>query len=227
MTATATTTTGALALVGGAEWTEGCTFDVDLLAATGQTEVVVLPTAAAYEEPGQVIERATAWFADLGATVRSVEVYDRAGAHAPEQVAAVSSARFIYIAGGSAMHLLSVLKRTPLWDAIGERLASGATVAAAGASATVVCHAMVDPRGGGFGVGLGLVDTVALIPRYEQWSQEKSRRTIEMAPRGLVLAGLPARTALIRDGQGHWRAAGAAPVRFFRDGKPTDINALG
>ena len=46
---------GILALVGGGEWTEGCSFDAELLAASGGTEVLVLPTAAAYEKPERVV----------------------------------------------------------------------------------------------------------------------------------------------------------------------------
>ena len=42
---------GVLALVGGAEWREGCTFDAQLLEASGGRDVTVLPTAAAYEHP--------------------------------------------------------------------------------------------------------------------------------------------------------------------------------
>jgi cyanophycinase len=218
---------GPLALVGGAEWTEGCDFDVELLAASGTDEVVVLPTAAAYERPDQVVERARSWFAGLGARVAAVSALDRAGAHDEANVEAVRRARFVYLSGGSAMHLLSVLKRTPLWDAVLAARAEGAVVAAAGPSASVLCDAMVDPRGGGFGVGLGLVDELTLIPRYEQWSAEKSRRTIELAPKGLVLAGLPARTALVFDGTARWRVAGTGEVRLFRDGQAVELASLG
>jgi cyanophycinase len=217
---------GPLALVGGAEWTEGCDFDAELLAASGGDEVVVLPTAAAYELPDQVVERARSWFGGLGGRVVAVPALDRAGAHDEANVAAVRRARFVYLSGGSAMHLLSVLKRTPLWDAVLAARADGAVVAAAGPSASVLCDAMVDPRGGGFGVGLGLVDELSLIPRYEQWSAEKSRRTIELAPKGLVLAGLPARTALIFGGPAGWRVAGHGEVRLFRDGQPIELSSL-
>ena len=75
--------TGYLALVGGSEWNEGCDFDAALLTASGGSEVVVLPTAAAYENPAKHIERAERWFAALGARVRALPVYDRAGARDP------------------------------------------------------------------------------------------------------------------------------------------------
>jgi hypothetical protein len=41
---------GLLALVGGGEWREGADYDAELLARSGP-EVLVLPTAAAYEHP--------------------------------------------------------------------------------------------------------------------------------------------------------------------------------
>jgi cyanophycinase len=218
---------GVLALVGGGEWSDGCTFDAELLAESGGTSVVVLPTAAAYEAPDQVLEQARTYFSGLGAEVDAAAVLTRGDAFEPAVVASVRAARFVYLASGSAMHLLSVLKRTPLWDAVQTAYHEGAVVAAAGPSAAVLCDAMVDPRGGGFGVGLGLVTQLALIPDYDRWSAEKSRRTIELAPARVVLAGIPERTALIRGRSGEWRVSGAGEVRLFQNAASLGLDALG
>lgn len=217
---------GWLALVGGGEWTPGCTFDAQLLEVSGAQRVVVLPTASAYEGPAAVVAAASAWFGELGAEVVAANVFDRAGAADPAQIDVIANARFIYLASGSAMHLLSTLKRTALWEAIKTAHAGGACVAAAGTSAAVLCDAMVDPRGGGFGIGLGLVTQLTLIPRYDQWSVEKARRTIDLAPSGLALAGIPERTALLRDPSGTWSAVGVGEIRLFKDGHPADLASL-
>lgn len=225
---------GVLALVGGGEWTEGCTFDAELLddvrrsveGAGARPVVTVLPTAAAFEQPEVVIERARGYFAGLGADVAVVEAFDRAGAEDGALAEQVETARFLYLASGSAMHLLSVLKRTRLWAAVQDAYHGGAVVAAAGTSAAVLCDAMVDPRGGGFGVGLALVTRLTLIPRFDRWSAEKSKRTIELAPAGLALAGIPERTALIREADGRWRVSGAGEVRLFKDRHPAGLEIL-
>jgi cyanophycinase len=224
---------GVLALVGGGEWTEGCSFDAELLeeaygrAAEGQPRTVtVLPTAAAFESPDLAIEQARGYFAGLGAEVAVVAAMDRSGAEDATLAEQVATARFVYLASGSAMHLLSVLKRTKLWDAVQRAYQGGAVVAAAGTSAAVLCDAMVDPRGGGFGVGLGLVTQLTLIPRFDRWSAEKSKRTIELAPASLALAGIPDRTALIRGTDGRWRVSGAGEVRLFKDRRPAGLEVL-
>ena len=102
-----------MALVGGGEWTDGCDFDVDLLDASGGDEVLVLPTGAAYEHPEQLVERATAWFAALGARVAASTVLRRPDALDADVGAESAAARFVYLAGASPMHLRSVLKDTP------------------------------------------------------------------------------------------------------------------
>ena len=74
---------GPLALVGGAEWTDGCDFDEELWETSGRPEVVVLPTAAAYEHPTRAVEAATRWFAGFGATVQGLMVLNRRDAMDP------------------------------------------------------------------------------------------------------------------------------------------------
>src|SRR3954468_9291906 len=101
---------GPLALVGGSEWQDGCDFDSELLKASGTNEVLVLPTAAAYEWPARAVEAATSWFEKLGATVLGLDVLQRRHAEEPANVEAVKNARFIYLADGSPLHLRSVLK---------------------------------------------------------------------------------------------------------------------
>jgi len=85
--------TGLLALVGGGEWRPGTRrFDADLLARSGAAEVLILPTAAAYEHPERVGERAETYFGELGATVRTLPVLHRTEAEDPANAKAVRSA---------------------------------------------------------------------------------------------------------------------------------------
>ncbi len=217
---------GPLALVGGSEWREGCSFDAELLAASGGTEVTVLATAAAFESPGKAIDRATRWFADLGATVRDVPVYNRAGALDPAQAAAVRAASFIYLADGSSQHLRSVLLGTPVWHAIVDAWRAGAVLAASAQSATALCDHMVDNRGGAFTVGLGLLAGMTVIPHYDLWSPDKRHRTVKLARPDLVVAGIDERTALVRDPDGSWRIAGAATAVLYQGGVPVGLDSL-
>ena len=223
-------TTGTLALVGGDEWTEGCTFDATLLAASGGRDVLVLPTAAAYQHPERVVLRAAEWFADLGAQVEGLMVVDRPSAEDPGMAATIEAARFVYIAGGSQLHLRAALKKSAVFDALRRAWESGAVVAGAGAGAMVLTDPMVDPRGGALTLGLGLVDKMTVVPHFgdehDDAHGQKLERTVAMAPAGLPVVAIPARTALINDAGG-WRADGAGTPVVFVGGAPTeDLRAL-
>ena len=219
-------TSGTLALVGGDEWTEGCTFDASLLAASAGTEVMVLPTAAAYQHPERVVLQAAEWFAPLGGQVEGLMVVDRASAGDPGMAAVVRGARFIYLSGGSPLHLKSVLKGSATFDALREAWADGAVVAGSAAGAMVLTDPMVDPRGGALTVGLGLIDQLAVVPQFgdehEDVHGQKLERTVALAYDGLPVVGIPERTALIRDVDGAWSSEGAAAPVVFRNGTRTD-----
>lgn len=218
--------TGTLALVGGGEFRDGCSFDAGLLEASGAEEVLILPTGAAYEQPQEVVERAVGWFDRLGVPARGLDVLARPDALDGTNAEAVASSRFTYLVGGSPMHVRSVLKDSPVWDGLVSAWEHGGTLAGSSAGAMVMCDPMVDPRGGAFTVGLGLIDGVTVVPHHDHWSEDASHRTRKMTPSGLVLAGVDERTALIRDGGGRWRAEGAGAVVLFRDGQPAMLDDL-
>ncbi len=218
--------TGVLALVGGGEWQDGCSFDAGLLEAAGTDRVVVLPTGSAYEGPAALVDQASTWFGALGAEVVPSAILTRADALLSDNVDVLAAARFIYIAGASAMHLRSVLKDSPAYDAIVAAFEDGAVLAGTNAGADVLCDPMVDARGGAFTVGLGLVSDLAVIPRADTWSREKVHRTVQLAPRGVTLAEVPERTALIRGRDGSWRCEGVGTVQVYVDGRPSTLADL-
>jgi len=216
---------GALVLVGGGEFGAGLRgLDASLLEASGGDEVAVLPTAAAFERPERAVANAVAHFESIGARVREVPVLGRQDAHEPANVEAVRSARITYLTGGSPLHLRSVLKETPLWDALLEAWRDGAAIVGSSAGAMVLGDPMVDPRGGAFTLGLGLVENVAVIPHLGAAAEH---RTLRLAPPGVHLIGLPEQTAVVKE-VGGWRAAGALPeqVVVHLDGVVVPLSGL-
>ena len=210
-----------LALVGGAEWQEGCRkFDAGLLEAAGTDEVLVLPTAAAYEQPKRAVDHAAAYFAELGGRVQGLMVLGRTEAEDEENARTVRQARFVYIGGGSPMHLRSVLKGSRLWEALLDGWRDGAVLAASSAGAMVLCDPMVDPRGGAYTVGLGLLSNLAVFPHHDTAPAHLKERSTELRPSGATLVGVDEQTALVREPDGTWRVDGAGGVTVYRDREP-------
>jgi cyanophycinase len=214
---------GTIALIGGGEWQEPCrALDKMLLEAAGSDEVVVLPAAAAFEHPDRVVERATAWFDTLGARVTPLPVLNRRDAEREDVAATAERARVIYVADGSPLHLRSVLKGSALYDAILRASAGGAVIAASGAGATLLCDPMVDPRGGAYTVGLGLVTGLAVFPYHGTAADHLRERSIELLPEEATLVGLDEHTALVRQADRTWRLVGPGVATVYRVGaEPT------
>jgi cyanophycinase len=219
-------TPGTVALIGGGEWQPGCSFDAELLAVSGSDRVVVLPTAAAYEHPERTVAQAGEWFAPLGGRVEGLMVLSRGDAEDPGVAAVLRQARFVYLNGSSPMHLRSVLKESKVWDALVSAWKDGAVIAASSGAAMVLTDPMVDARGGGLTVGLGLVSDLAVVPHFgdthEDAHGQKLHRSVLLAPRDTPVAGVPEHTALIRESDGTWRSAGEGRVAIFVNGAPAE-----
>ena len=223
----AVTTPGLLALVGGGEWHDGCDFDGELLEASGDRRVVVLPTAAAYQRPERQVITAARWFARFDAEVEGLMVVRRADADDDGAADVVRRASLLYIGDGSALHLRSVLKGSKVWTALQAAWRGGTVVAGSGAGAMVLTDPMVDPRGGALTVGLGLVDRLAVVSHLgdsaEDAHGEKLHRSVVLAPDGLPIVGIPERTALLRDPGGGWRSAGVGVPAVYLNGEPAAL----
>jgi cyanophycinase len=217
---------GTLALVGGAEWNEACSFDKGLLEVASTDEVVVIPTAAAYEYPERAVAHATRYFDRLGAKVRGLDLLTRPDAFMGSVVEAIEHARFLYLGGGSPLHLRSVLKNTPAYQAIVTAYRNGAVLAASSAGAMVLSDPMADPRGGALTVGLGLLRNMAIVPHFDTYPKEREQRTIALATDGVIMAGISEQTALIRSSSGQWRMEGAGDVVIYADGEKIGIDQI-
>lgn len=202
--------TGTLALLGGGPFSANDELDRRLIDLAGATEVVVLPTADAFEHPSRAVEQAKVWGQRLGVGVDGRLVLRRADANESSHVHAVEHARMVYLVGDSPLHLRSVLKNTALFEALGAVIANGGVVAAVGASAACLCDPMTDPRGGAFTLGLGLVAGLALLTEAETWSPERLHRTLQLA-KGFPVVVLPTGAALLRS-RSAWEQVGAAEV---------------
>ena len=202
--------TGIIALQGGGPFADNDDLDRVLLGEVGITDrssgtVVMLPTADAFEQPERLATAATVWANRLGVAVEAVMVLTRSDASDPAAVAAVGAARAVYLVGDQPLHLRSVMKDTPLWAAVCEVVDRGGLVVGVGPSASALCDPMVDPRGGAFTIGLGLVNDLAFLGESDQLSAERMHRTLELADTTVVCA--PVGSALVRRPSG-WTSVG-------------------
>ena len=115
----------------------------------------MLPTAAAFEQPARVGQRAVDYFGSLGLEAKVLSVLHRGEAEDPKIAALVRKAKFVYLSDGSPLHLRSVLKDSALFESLLAVYHGGGVVAASGAGATLLGDPMVDPRGGAYTVGFG------------------------------------------------------------------------
>ncbi|MGZ4770560.1 MAG: hypothetical protein ACXVLX_18005, partial [Ilumatobacteraceae bacterium] len=200
---------GILALQGGGSFAANDDLDRRLIVAASATRAIVLPTADAYEHPKRLVAAAMLWGERLDIEVEALMVMRRSEAMDRGAVGVIQGARAVYLVGDQPLHLRSVLKNTPLWEAIGNVIDDGGVVAATGGSAAAMCDPMVDPRGGAFTLGLGLAVGLALVTEAETWSTDRLHRTLKLANTPLV--ELPSGSALVRTDAG-WERVGDVTV---------------
>ena len=100
---------GLIALVGGDEFREGCEeMDRAILEATGVSSpsLVVIPTAAAAQNPSMAASHGVGYFSGLGANASALMVLDAAHANDKGLLSPIDTADVIYFTGGNPAYLL-------------------------------------------------------------------------------------------------------------------------
>ncbi len=193
--------------------------DRDILQAIGsRPRVVILPTAAAGEDPEDWAYRGVEHFARLGAQSVGLMVLDRIGAEDPTHVAEVARADLIYFSGGKPARLMGAVEASPLFEAILRARANGAWIVGASAGAMVLgdwtlVHTAEDPDGTPtiWTIGLGMLQGMAVVPHYDIWLEGASLAA-EVAPQCTVF-GVDEETALLLDEtEAHVRGRGGVVV---------------
>ena len=207
-----------IGLVGSGEFTAAMAdIDREILASIGpEPKVVVLPTAAAGEDPQDWALRGVEHFVRLGARSVALMVLERAHAEDPENVAVIRGADLLYISGGKTARLLDALEGSQLWLGFLEARAAGAWLVGSSAGAMALGDwALVHRPEDGHGTptlwmpGLGMLQGFAVVPHYDAWA-EAEELTARISA-GCSVFGIDEDTAvLLDDGDGMVAGRGAA-----------------
>ncbi|MFM8856039.1 MAG: hypothetical protein ACKOI2_02295 [Actinomycetota bacterium] len=199
---------GTVVLQGGGPFVANDDLDARLLGPLGGP-IAILPTAEAFENPDVLKASAQAWAERLHLSVVICDVFTRADAREDHHAQVVRTSSAVILAGDSSIHLRSTLLNTVVWDAVTEQAESGVVVGI-GNCAAALCDPMIDQRGGAFGLGLGLITDFAAVVEVEKWSDERLRRTRQLATGSLV--EIPTGAAMLRV-DSRWKIVGDVVVR--------------
>jgi hypothetical protein len=156
----------------------------ELLELNETTDVVIVPTAAAFTGVTQAAIELSLLFESSGAKVEALMNADRASNDEPYFAERVRSADLVVLSDGSPLHAKSV------WhgSALGEAIRDARRLVAIGSVGSVLGEVMIDPRGGapttGLGYRSGLVVTVS-----ESAEQLARTRTLLGAEETLAVLG--------------------------------------
>ncbi len=210
-------------LVGGDEFRASCAgMDRHVLGLTGEASprVAIVPTAAAFENPGLAASNGVRHFTGLGASAFGLDVVRREDAENPRIVAQLDGANVIYFTGGSPEHLHSVLAGSPLLEAVNEACEEGAIWAGSSAGAMVLGSVMRRPSSGSpVSPALDMVPGVMVLPHHER---SDPHAVIEQlagsATFGLTVLGIDGGSGVLLEPDGA-TALGAGNVTVYRSGE--------
>jgi cyanophycinase len=210
---------GQIALVGGDEFRVGCEgMDEAVLEATGvkRPRVLIVPTAAAEQNPSKAAENGVSYFSSLGAEASPIMVLGPDTAGDEKVVSRLDTADVVYLTGGDPDHLLETLRDSLFLSRLRRALARGAIVAGSSAGAMVL-GSWMSFRGGVD--TLGMLRGVAVLPHHERSDPDEVVARLEQsAPAGTAVLGIDGKTCCF-GGPGGWTVLGQGTVTLYSRGR--------
>jgi hypothetical protein len=164
---------------------------------TSETDVVIVPTAAAFTGATQSAIELSLLFEESDAKVEALMNIDRTSSDEEYFAQRVREADLVVLSDGSPLHAKSVWHATSL----GEAIRDATRVVAIGSVASVLGDVMIDPRGGAPTTGLGYRSGLVLSVSA---SEEQLHRTRSLLGDDALLAVLGEHGAVYSDGEG-WK----------------------
>ncbi len=216
---------GLLALVGGGEFQPGNEPHDEVLAASARARgpAYVIATAAARSNPEAAVRHAAAWYRKFDLDVTELRVYTRTQARVLATAARAAEAAFFYIAGGDPGLVASVLRETPVGDAIIAAWRRGAVLAGSSAGAMALCeHVLVRQRFPGNVerrpvAGLAVLPRSAVLPHHNTFGSRWFPSARAALP-DAILIGVDERTCALWE-TGTWRCLGSGSVTVYQHGE--------
>jgi cyanophycinase len=214
-----------IGLVGSGEFTPAMAdIDREILGTIGPApNVVILPTAAAGEDPQDWALRGADHFWRLGARSVGLMVLERAHAEDRENVDIIQRADLLYISGGKTARLLDALEGSALWRGFLLARNNGAWLLGSSAGAMALGDwALVHRPEDGHGTptlwmpGLGMLQGFAVVPHFDRW--EEAHRLVDEIKDACAVFGIDEDTAVLLN-EGSARVAGKGSARVFDTGE--------
>jgi cyanophycinase len=155
----------------------------ELLALTSDTDVVILPTAAAFIGATEAAIDLSMLFEPSGARVEALMHLDRSSSDEAYFAQRVREAHVVVLSDGSPLHAKSVWRQTP----IGEALRDAPLLVTVGSVSSVLFGTMIDPRGGAPTMGLGYREGLVVTTSA---GEEQLSRTRTLLGGEIILAVL-------------------------------------
>ncbi|HVE70089.1 MAG TPA: Type 1 glutamine amidotransferase-like domain-containing protein [Thermoanaerobaculia bacterium] len=207
-----------LVLIGGGEFSFGDTREIDrvileMMPADRRT-IAFVPTASGSAEYAQHLGR---YFRELDPSVEvvNVPIYRGRDSRRPKSLNALLAAGMIYLGGGVTNQLLETIRESPADMAMRDAAANGAVIAAIGAAASCFGTHARDMRGGTAVPALDWLANTVVETGFDPQNDSGLRRLMSLPEVQLGL-GIPAKTALVIDGEGNGEIVGEGQIAAFR-----------